>query len=91
MTTKNKKTEVINIDTSTYYQHEQWFKVADVVYLKTDGVVKDEIHAIRIVNSYGICRDVFRDGRYVEIDNGGSQEDPANLGYYISKISHDNT
>ena len=52
----------------SYYQHEQWFEVQRVVESETNKVIK-----IRVVNSYGRVRDLYPDGGYITIHDGGSK------------------
>lgn len=57
-----KKILSASVIASSYYQHEQWFELCDLINGDKQGK--------KIINSYGRVREIWEDGTYRDIYNG---------------------
>ncbi|HWZ65614.1 MAG TPA: hypothetical protein VNX65_02330 [Patescibacteria group bacterium] len=56
--------------TPAYINHETWFELDKISkFYQDDGIIKI-VKGVKIVNSYGRVREVWEDGKYIDLHDG---------------------
>lgn len=50
----------------SYFQHESWFELGNIIKVGKNGQIKGK----KIINSYGRVREIWEDGTYTDIYDG---------------------
>lgn len=60
----------LELSTTAYFQHEQWFLLCDAKKVRTVESVTETVRGKKLINSYARVRYVFEDGTMINYHNG---------------------